>query len=153
MPGTLEKLGLHWRPTTVAFAYAQEEPVAPRDGGWVELWDVDRGRRLGRGHLMLWPSEPTPATNGGTVEAEVAKDAVQPVGEDGPNLRAEIRGFAFEGDPPAVGDALSVRPEQEQDYYAVTVTSVESGEERGGLVSLDWPDDRLPASLSELGGY
>jgi hypothetical protein len=45
-----------------------------------------------------------------------------------------------------------VRPEKEQDSYAVRVTDVET-EEPNGRVGIDWPDDRLPAALSELGGH
>jgi len=82
----------------------------------------------------------------------VANDAAQPLGEDGPNLRAELRGFTFDGAAPAVGAALLVRPEKEQDSYSVRVTEIESTEEKDGRISLDWPDDRLPAALAELGG-
>ncbi len=136
-----------------AFAYGAQEPAAPRDGGWVELWDIHGDRRYGRGHLMLWPAEPTSLPGGEVVDAEVAKDAAQPLGADTPNLKAELRGFTFDGAPPAVGDALLVRPEQEQDAYVVLVLDVDSAEEKGGRIALDWPDDRLPASLSELGGH
>ena len=140
-----------WRPCTTVFADA-EEPVAPRDAGWVELWDTGGDRRYGRGHLMLWPSEPSPASEA-KADAEVAKDAAQPLGADAANLRAELRGFTFDGGPPTVGDDLVIRPEQEQDSYAVTVLEVDSTEEKSGRITLDWPDDRLPASLAELGGY
>lgn len=147
--------GLRWRPATTAYTYADEEPVAPRDAGWVELWSTDGERRYGRGHLMLWPAEPIPVDNAsnGRVTTEVAKDAAQPVGEDGPNLRAELRGFTFDGDPPEVGASLMVRPEKEQDSYAVVVMEVDSTEEKSGRIALDWPNDELPAALSELGGY
>lgn len=140
-----------WRPAIAAHAFA-EEPVAPRDAGWVELWSSDGDRRYGRGHLMLWPAEPVAATNGDAADADVAKDAAQPVGEGGPNLRAELRSFTFDGEPPAVGDSLSVRPEKEQDSYNVLITEVEASEPNG-RVALDWPDDRLPSALSELGGH
>lgn len=142
-----------WRPAVTAHAHAEGEAVAPRDAGWVELWSSDGDRRYGRGHLMLWPAEPTAAANGDEADADIAKDAAQPLGEDGgPNLRAEMRSFTFDGEPPAAGDSLMVRPEKEQDSYRVVVTDVEVSEPNG-VVVLDWPDDRLPSSLSELGGY
>ena len=141
-----------WKPTTTAHAYSEDEPVAPRDGGWVELWDSEGDRRYGRGHLMLWPADPSVPANGEEANAEVAKDAAQPVGDEGPNLRAELRGFTFDGEPPSIGDSLMVRPEKEQDSYAVLVTGVETTEPNG-RVEIDWPDDRLPAALSELGGF
>lgn len=141
-----------WRPAVTAYAHADDEPVAPRDGGWAELWSTEGDRRYGRGHLMLWPAEPTAATNGDEADADVAKDAALPLGDGGPNLRAELRSFTFDGEPPTSGASLMVRPEKEQDSYAVRVSEVEVAEPNG-VVTLDWPDDRLPASLSELGGY
>ncbi|MCK9496096.1 MAG: hypothetical protein M0R75_11465 [Dehalococcoidia bacterium] len=141
--------GRHWKPQIRAYAYAEDEAVAPRDGGWVELWSTDGERRYGRGHLMLWPAE---TATGGSAVAELDKDAAQPVGEGAPNLRAELRGFTFDGNPPDIGADLMVRPEKEQDSYAVRVTDVET-EEPNGRVGIDWPDDRLPAALSELGGH
>ena len=140
----------HWRPQITAHAYADDEPAALRDGGWVELWSQEGERRYGRGRLMLWPTESAAGTPAAT--SEVDTDAAQPVGEGGPNLRAELRGFSFDGDPPAAGDSLVVRPETEQESYQVTVTEVEHSEPNG-RIALDWPDGRLPASLSELGGY
>ncbi len=105
-------LSIRWRPQTTAYAYADDEAIATRDAGWVELWSSDGERRYGRGHLMLWPAEP--ATGDAAGNTEVVEDAAQPVGEGGPNLHAELRGFTFDGDPPAVGDALMVRPEKER---------------------------------------
>jgi hypothetical protein len=141
---------LHWKPRIIAYAYAEDEPVAARDAGWVELWSADGERHYGRGHLMLWSAEPAEGETAGNVEVD--NDAAQPVGEGGPNLRAELRGFTFDGDPPGIGAALLVRPETEQESYSVCVLGIEH-EEPNGRISLDWPDDRLPASLSELGGY
>ncbi len=143
-------MNIHWRPQTTGYAYAEDDPVAARDGGWVELWSTDGERHYGRGHLMLWSAEPAVGEPVGNVEVD--EDAAQPVGEGGPNLRAELRGFTFDGDPPEVGAALLVRPEKEQESYSVSVREVEH-DEPNGRIGLDWPDDRLPASLSELGGY
>lgn len=146
------------RPALRAYAQGPDEAAAPRDGGWVELWDVEGERRYGRGNLKLWPAEPTsgsasaPAAGRAAAGGRVDKDAAQPVGENGPNLRAELRGFTFDGDPPGVGASLMVRPETEQDFYPVRVLEVESSDPNSGHVTLDWPDERLPASLSELGG-
>lgn len=143
-----------WRPAVLGYAHSEAEAFAPRDGGWVELWSTDGDRRYGRGHLMLWPAEATPPPGDEVAPTEgVDQDAAQPVGEGGPNLRAELRGFTFDGPPPDVGSDLMVRPEKEQDSYMVRVMEVDSDEPKSGRVGLDWPDDRLPSSLSELGGY
>ena len=139
------------RPSVTAHAFSADEAVATRDAGWVELWSTDGDRRYGRGHLMLWPGGPDSdsAVSHGT---EVREDAAQPVDEGGPSLRAELRGFTFDGDPPTVGDSLLIRPEKEQDSYSVLVLEVEHAEPNG-RIALDWPDDRLPAALAELGGH
>lgn len=147
MPGWFFKQ-IFQRHATV-HAFAEDEAVATRDAGWVELWSTDGSRRYGRGHLMLWSADLSTDVSGGS---QVETDAAQPVDENGPNLRAELRGFTFDGDPPSPGDSLLVRPAKEQDSYAVRVVEVDDAEPNG-RVGLDWPDDRLPASLSELGGY
>lgn len=143
-------MNIHWRPQITGYAYAEDETAAARDGGWAELWSTDGEHHYGRGHLMLWSAEPAAGETAGNVE--VHQDAAQPVGEGGPNLRAELRGFTFDGDPPGIGAKLLVRPEKEQESYSVCVLDIEH-DEPNGRVSLDWPDERLPASLSELGGY
>ena len=140
------------RPSMTAHAFAADEAVATRDAGWVELWSIDGDRRYGRGHLMLWPGEPSTDASAASAGTEVHEDSAQPVDDSGPNLRAELRGFTFDGEPPAVGDALAIRPEKEQDSYRVCVLEVEHAEPNG-RIALDWPDDRLPAALAELGGY
>src|SRR5690606_37860097 len=53
----LDLFNRHWRPQITAHAYADDEPAALRDGGWVELWSQEGERRYGRGRLMLWPTE------------------------------------------------------------------------------------------------
>lgn len=143
-----------WTPSTTALAHADEAAVAARDGGWVELWTPDGQRRFGRGHLMLWPEESGASTDAAADESPEAKPVPEEghTAEPGQTLRAELRGFTFDGSPPPVGADLLVRPDKEQDAYAVRVTDVEVAEPNG-VVCLDWPDDRLPASLSELGGY
>lgn len=140
------------RPSVTAHAFSDDEAVATRDAGWVELWSADGDRRYGRGHLMVWPGEPSPDASAASGGTEVHEDSAQPVDESGPALRAELRGFTFDGAPPTVGDSLLIRPEKEQASYTVCVLEVEHAEPNG-RIALDWPDDRLPASLEELGGY
>ncbi len=137
------------RRSITVHAFSDDEAVATRDAGWVELWSADGDRRYGRGHLMLWPREPGSDVSGGT---EVLEDSAQPVDESGPSLRAELRGFTFDGEPPAIGDSLMIRPEKEQDSYAVSILEVEHAEPNG-RIAIDWPNDQLPAALAELGGY
>jgi hypothetical protein len=145
-------LRVNLRPSVTVHAFSEDEAVATRDAGWVELWSTDGDRRYGRGHLMLWPAEP--ASDASTLASGTAvhEDSAQPVDDSGPSLHAELRGFTFDGEPPAVGDSLTVRPEKEQDSYSVCVIEVEHAEPNG-RIALDWPDDRLPAALAELGGY
>lgn len=140
------------RPPVTAHAFSEGEAVATRDAGWAELWSADGDRRYGRGHLMIWPGGPSADASSTSAGTEVHEDSAQPVDDSGPSLHAELRGFTFDGEPPAVGDALTIRPEKEQDSYAVSVLEVEHAEPNG-RIALDWPDDRLPAALAELGGY
>ena len=146
---------LIWRPKRTGSAHAEGAArVAARDAGWAELLSMDGTRHLGRGHLMIFSSDPGDAGDG-TVELEVDEMAAQPLGSDGPNLRAELRSFSPGVEPVEAGQELLVRPEHQQESFPVRVGSVTapSEGEMHGLVELDWPDDELPTSLTELGGY
>lgn len=130
--------------------------IAPRDAGWAELMTADGLTRMGRGHLLIWPTDSTrPALGEAAQEtsgpAKVEKDAGLAVGGDAPHLRGELRSFTVDAGPPVRGDSLVVRPENESGMYPVVVQSYDST--RGQhVVQLDWPDEHLPAALRELGG-
>ena len=123
--------------------------IAPRDAGWAELFTADGRTRMGRGHLMIWPGHQhgEPAGDG---PARVVKDAAMPLGGDAPPLRGELRSFTIDAGPPVPGDSLAVRPENESQMYPVVVHSFDDQGQQ--VVSLDWPDEQLPAALRELGG-
>lgn len=125
-----------------------EARIAPRNAGWAELFTADGATRMGRGHLLIWPAEPGPGEGEGV--AEVDKDSGLALGGGAPPLRGQLRSFTVDAGPPVPGDSLAVRPENETQLYPVVVKSFEAGD--GEIVELDWPDEQLPAALSELGG-
>jgi len=152
---------LHWHPSVTAHAHADSgaghedtqdlEHVAPRDAGWAELWTPDGERRVGRGHLMLWATDPV---HSGHATGTVSEDATQATGQTIADLRAELRSFTPDGDMPGTGDELMVVPEHDGERYPVSIEEViEGGEHEKATLELDWPDDRLPAALAELGGH
>jgi hypothetical protein len=152
-------MGLHWRPSITAHAHADHpaehehdaEHIAPRDAGWAELWSIDGAHRIGRGHLMVWALD---AAHAGKAGGVVGEDAAQAMGSSVADLRAELRSFTPEGEMPAAGDAVVVVPEHDGERYPVTIEEVIEGGEHGkAMLELDWPDDRLPAALAELGGH
>ena len=149
-------VGDWWRPTAAYAAHDDSERVASRDAGWAELLSADGHTRLGRGHLMVWAAEAgvvaDPAAPAS--DASVEEDAVQPLGDSAPDLHAELRSFAPESDLPSVGLDCLVAPEGEEGRYSVIVREVNAGEPgEKSVIALDWPDDELPATLRELGGY
>ncbi|MCK9485712.1 MAG: hypothetical protein M0R73_03275 [Dehalococcoidia bacterium] len=130
--------------------------VAPRDAGWAELLTSNGQTRMGRGHLMIWPTDsPHPGLGerdrDDSGPARVGTDSGLPVGGDAPHLRGELRSFTVDAGPPVRGDTLVVRPENETDMYSVVVERYD-GARGQNVVHLDWPDERLPAALRELGG-
>ncbi len=141
------------RAATATTPEGDEQHIAPRDGGWAELFTADGRTRMGRGHLMIWPSVAS-AQNGSVSAgpADVDKDAGVALGGSAPSLKGELRSFTVDAGQPVPGDSLAVRPEQEPDSYPVVVTAYDSRDE-GHVVHLDWPDAELPASLRELGGH
>lgn len=150
----------HWRPSITAYAHAQDavpqqphhdEAIAPRDAGWAELWTADGSTRLGRGHLMIWAD----AAHIGTAvtDSGVHESSAQPLGEDAPDLMAELRSYTAEGMLPEVGARLLVAPEQSPERYTVVVKEAIAEDGDKGVIALDWPDNELPAALAELGGH
>ncbi|MCK9487716.1 MAG: hypothetical protein M0R73_13665 [Dehalococcoidia bacterium] len=130
--------------------------VAPRDAGWAELVTADGQTRMGRGLLLIWPTDSTRPSLGdkssaGAAPARVGKDSALAVGDRAPHLRGELRSFRVDAGPPVRGDSLAVRPENETGMYPVVVQSFD---DRDGqpVVHLDWSDERLPAAIRELGG-
>ena len=146
----LRTMGRPWRPAAKATPGSDEPRIAPRDAGWAELLTADGRTRMGRGHLMIWASDPRRHGGG---PADVDKDAGVALGGAAPPLRGELRSFTVDAGPPVPGDSLVVRPEREGESYPVAVSAYEAKQDGHHVVHLDWPDAELPASLRELGGH